>query len=118
MPEAGYQPDGKQVYISPYPSLAVAAERDIYIFPEPRCQRNMPSFPEFIHGARNIRIVKVFREPEAEHFSETDRHQRITVKIKIYLEGISDRAYPRHLSRHHIIPAHPRGIPYTSEIIG
>ena len=45
----------------------------------------MPSAPEFTDTLRHIRIIEIFREMETEHLTQTDRHIRITGKIKIDL---------------------------------
>ena len=54
----------------------------------------MPSSPEFRDAPGNIRIIKVFQEVEAEHFSETDGHIGVTREIKVDLEGVSQGSQP------------------------
>ena len=54
----------------------------------------MPSVPEFLHGTSCIGIIEILLEFKSEHFSEADRHIRISAEVKIYLERIRKYADP------------------------
>ena len=47
VPQRGKAPHHKQIEKGARLSLPVASQRNVYIFPEPSAERNMPSAPEF-----------------------------------------------------------------------
>ena len=96
VPEAGEEPNDKQVQNYPAGFDSRSAQREIYVVPEPGGERDMPSAPEFGQVIRDIGEVKVLQEVESKHASQTDRHIRVTVEIKIQLESVAERSHPRH----------------------
>ena len=94
MPEAGEGPDDQKIQIHPARSLAVAAERNIDILPEPGGKGDMPPLPEFTDGTRGVGIIEIFLEGEAEHAAETDGHIGVAGKIKVDLERIKQHLQP------------------------
>ena len=54
----------------------------------------MPSLPKFGNRLGNIGIIKVFQKTETKHPPQTDSHVRVTGKVKIQLNGISDNSQP------------------------
>ena len=73
---------------------SVAAEGNIDVVSEPRAERHMPSAPEFRGGLGDERIVKVLKEVEAEHPSESYRHIRISREVEIDMERVGDSVKP------------------------
>ncbi len=49
VPETCEEPGYKQVYYGACTAFAVAAERNVYIVPEERAERNVPPSPEFAY---------------------------------------------------------------------
>ena len=54
----------------------------------------MPASPKLRDAARNVWIVEVFEIIKPEDFAKADCHVGISRKVKIYLEGKSQRAQP------------------------
>ena len=97
MPDARQEPHDHEVKDDPpFGGNAGAAEREIYIIPEPVSQRDMPSSPEFRHGFGNIGIIKILLKLKTEHLCQSDRHIGITAEIVIDLERVADRPDPGH----------------------
>ena len=94
VPHSGQCPDNHQVKYISRNRTSIAAERNIYILSKPRSKRNMPPSPKFRCAFRYIRMVKIFLKFKSEHFSEADRHIRISAEVKIYLERIRKYADP------------------------
>lgn len=91
MPKAGKKEDDKSVADDfPFPD-ARAAKRNIDIIAEPRCERNMPTTPELGYVTREIGIVEVAHEFDAEEFSGSDSYVRISGEIAVDLKGEEDR---------------------------
>ena len=55
----------------------------------------MPAPPEIGHAVRNIGVIEVLHEPEAEHASETARHVGIAREVEIDLKRITEYSDPR-----------------------
>ena len=95
MPDTRQKPYDQEVEDLPRKALAVAAQRDIDILPEPSTERDVPAAPELGDTLTDIGVVEVFEELEAEHITKTARHIRITGKVEVDLEGIGEDARPR-----------------------
>ena len=95
MPQARQEPDDGQIQDLPRLTAAVAAQRDIDVFPEPGGQADVPAPPELRHGAGLIGVLKVFQKVEAKQMAQTDGHIGIAGEIEIDLEGEGDSAQPR-----------------------
>lgn len=83
VPETGQEEDGETVDDSSRPAFPVAAERYVDVFAEPRGQRDVPPLPEVAYRHREIRIVEVLGQVEAEHRREPYRHVRIAGEVEI-----------------------------------
>ena len=55
----------------------------------------MPASPELADRGRDIRIIEVLHKIKSKHFSQSDRHIRISRKIKINLKCVQNRQHPR-----------------------
>ena len=55
----------------------------------------MPSSPELLDRGRAVGIKKILLEVKTEHSAQSDSHIAVSAEIKIYLEHVRDRAYPR-----------------------
>ena len=82
VPDAGEQFDDEQVEDLPLEALAVAAEGDIHILPEPAGQRHVPAPPELGDGPGDIGVVEVLGEIEAQHPAHADAHQGVAGKSR------------------------------------
>lgn len=95
VPDARERPNDEEVPDPARARHAVASERDVDVVAEPRAKRDVPAPPELRRAPRNIRIVEVLREAEAEHLSEADGHVGVAREIEINLERVGKRAEPR-----------------------
>ena len=64
-----------------------AAERDIYVVPEPSGKRYMPASPKFRYVAREIGIVEVAHQFDTKEFGSSDGYVTIAGEITVNLEG-------------------------------
>lgn len=87
MPESGEGPDRQHIAEGHKLSLPAAPQGNIYVIPEPAPQGHVPPPPEFRHGKRQIRVMKIFRDRKAHDPPQPPGHQGIAVKIKIDLEA-------------------------------
>ena len=55
----------------------------------------MPASPELADRGRDIRIIEVLHKIKSKHFSQSDRHIRISRKIEINLKCVQNRQHPR-----------------------
>ena len=95
VPQARQEPDDSQIQNLPSLTVAVAAQRDIDIFPEPGAQADVPAPPEFRDGAGLVGVFKVFQEMEAKQMPQADGHVGVSGEIEVDLEGEGDSAQPR-----------------------
>ena len=91
MPQSCQKPNDQQI-----PKLVppIAAHGNINVIPEKAAQGNMPSAPELGSGARNIRVIEIFRIMESKQPRQTNRHIGITGKIEINLDRKHQKAKP------------------------
>ena len=94
VPQSGEEPDDGNVQQLAAQPLAVAAQRDIHILPEPCGQADVPAPPELRDGAGLVGIVEVLQKPEAEQTSKADGHVGVAGEIEVDLEGEGQRAQP------------------------
>ena len=78
----------------------------------------MPFFPEFCNASCSIRMIKVLREPETEHFAKSYGHKRVTRKVKVKLKGISSYPKPCKESRDIFKARLLTGAPYITKAVG
>ena len=67
MPDAGEHPHNEDVPVGFQQTFPVAAQGDIYIFPEPGAEGDVPAPPEFGDAPGDIGVVEVDFEFEAQH---------------------------------------------------
>ena len=112
VPDTSEHPDDENIPDLLHQTFPVSSQWDVNVFPKPGAQGDMPSSPEFRDAPGNIRIIEVFQEMEAKHFSETDSHIGITGEIKVDLEGVGQGSQPgsrhRKLGNREGLPPHPR----------
>ena len=94
VPDAGEQLHHEQVEDLALQALAVAAERDIHILPEPAGKGHVPAPPELGDGCGDIRVVEVCGEVEAQHLAHANAHHGVAGKVKVELQAIGDDAQP------------------------
>ena len=54
----------------------------------------MPATPELGDGSRDIRVIEVCREVEAQHFAHADAHHGIAGEVEVQLQAVGDDAQP------------------------
>ena len=94
VPDSGEQLHDKEVQDLTLQTLAVAAQGDIHILPEPAGKGHMPAPPELGDGAGDIGIIEVLGEIKAQHPPHADAHEGVAGKVKVQLQGIGDDAQP------------------------
>ena len=94
VPDAGEQLHHEQVEDLALQALAVAAERDIHILPEPAGKGHVPAPPELGDGCGDIRVVEVCGEVEAQHLAHANAHHGVAGKVKVELQAVGDDAQP------------------------
>ena len=95
VPQAGEKPDDGDVQHLTAQPLAVAAQRNIDILPEPCGQADMPAPPELRDGAGFVGVVEVLQKPEAEQPPKADGHVGVAGEIEVDLERERQRPQPR-----------------------
>ena len=85
MPDAGSSPDQEHIEQLSRLALAVAAQGNVNVIPEPARQRNMPAPPELGDAARDIRQVEVGRTVKAKQCCQAVAHLAVARKIKVEL---------------------------------
>ena len=94
VPDAGGGPDEEHVKHLPRGALAVAAQRNVDVIPEPAGQGNVPSPPELRNAGRNIRQIKVGGTVKAHQGSEAVAHLAVPGKVKVQLQRVGNDAQP------------------------
>ena len=96
----------------------VASQGDVYIFPEPGAQGNMPSSPEIRNTFGNVRIIEVPDKFKAQHFTKTYSHVRVTAEVKVDLHGVGQSADPG--SEYRTVPGSDsrNGVKSHADVIG
>ena len=94
VPQAAQEEDQQQIEIDPRQRNAAAAQGNVDVIPQPRGKRYMPAPPEVLDRTGDIGVVEVLHELEAQHAAQSDRHVRVTGKVKVYLQRVGHRAQP------------------------
>ena len=94
VPETAQEEHRDQIAVPARRADAIAAERDVEVIAEPRRQRDVPPAPELLDAVGDVRPAEIFREAEAEHPSEADRHVGVAGEIEIDLQRVADNAEP------------------------
>src|SRR6478609_6663926 len=95
VPYAAEQHRQKEVAIGCEPTAAAAAQGVVDIVAQPARKADMPTTPEFLQAASQIRPSEVVWKIEAERSAQADRHQGVPGKIEIDLHRIGEGAEPR-----------------------
>ena len=91
MPKPADKEGQHQVKAMPEPACPVAAQRNVYIIPEPGGEGDVPAAPEFPDTAGEIGAFKIFFQPDAEKRGAADGNIRIAGEIAVYLQGEHNR---------------------------
>ncbi len=118
VPYACEQPYNKAVEYQSARALAVSAEGDVDVFPEPRTQSDVPSSPEFGHCEGSVRMVEVSRQVEAHELAKTYSHQRVAAEIEIKLEGVGENTHPCQRRGNTLVADHGNIAPEATYLIG
>ena len=117
MPEAGQEPDDKDVEKLAALFDPVSAQRDVDVIAEPGAEGDVPPAPEFGDAFGDVGVIEVLREEKAQHPSQTDCHQRVAAEVKVNLEAVGDDAHPgkrggylRKAERLHLGPQRADGV--------
>src|SRR5205823_5492177 len=74
--------------------MAIAAERNVKISPQPGRQRDMPTRPEFGERGRDIGKIEVDRQSVAEQETKADRNRGIAEEVRIDLIAVEENEQP------------------------
>ena len=117
VPEAGQEPDDKDVEKLAALFDPVSAQRDVDIIAEPGAEGDVPPAPEFGDAFGDVGVIEVLREEKAQHPSQADCHQRVAAEVKVNLEAVGDDAHPgkrggylRKAERLHLGPQRTDGV--------
>ena len=94
MPETCEKPYHQEVEHRPRGAFAVAAKRNVHVFPKPSAERDMPSAPEISDTPSHIGVLKVCWHIKTKHFAKSHCHQGISAEIEIKLHGVGKCAEP------------------------
>ena len=94
VPQARQQPDNENVAEPFGLGDPVAAQRNVYIVPEPTAQAHVPPPPELRDAGGDVGIVEVFYKMEPEDTAQTDGHVAVTGKVEIEMKNVSRRVKP------------------------
>ena len=95
MPEAGHEKRHHRCYvvIPPFAVLLINGAENIIAQESGQC--HMPPSPVILEISCLVRGIKVVRNHDVEHHSKSDRHVRVTGKVKVIRNGILNRVIPR-----------------------
>ena len=91
VPQAAGSAGHDDVQVFPHGSLAVAAQRNIDVIPEPAGQGDMPIAPELANVPAEKGGVEVIHQLHTQHFGSTHGNGGIAAKVAIDLDGEKDR---------------------------
>ena len=94
VPQASEEHREDEIEIRARLAAAVSAERDVEVFAQPGGERDVPAPPEVGDGFGAVRSVEIFREDEAEHEAESDRHVGVAAEVEVDLERVARHADP------------------------
>ena len=88
-----------EVQVGPPRARAVPAQRQVQVVPEPAGERDVPAPPELGDRPRDVRVVEVLQEVEAEHPCQADGHVRVAGEVEVDLQACSRRCPARRARR-------------------
>ena len=94
VPESAQEKHDDQIPVREGSAMPVAAERDVEVVEKPVRQRDVPAAPELADRPRDVGIVEVLQDAEAEHAHQAQRHVRVAGEIEIDLQRVADQAQP------------------------
>ena len=77
-------------------ALAVSAQRDVEVIPEPGGQGDVPAPPEVRNGGSYVGVPEVLRRLKAKHAAQADGHVAVAREIKVDLNRIGRSPQPGH----------------------
>ena len=92
--KAGQQPHYSNVAQLLYKTTFVAAERYIYIIPEPCSHGYVPAAPKVGNAVGKEWVIEVLKEAEPKHVPQAYCHIGIAREVKVNLESVSYNAKP------------------------
>ncbi len=99
VPEARQRPHHQDVEHMARHAHTVAAKRNVDVVAEPRGERHVPAPPKFRDRFRDVGVIEVLLELEAEHAPEADRHVGVAAEVEVYLQGVGEDADPKRHNR-------------------
>ena len=94
MPQTSDRHGQQQIAVSCERAAAIAAHRDVEVVADPARQGQVPAPPEVLDAARQIGVVEVFREMEAEHLADADGHRAVAGEVEEQLQRVGAAANP------------------------
>src|SRR5665647_1410853 len=90
VPEPGEEERDDEVHVRAAAALAIAAQRDVEVVPQPAGQRDVPATPEILDGARCVRRVEVLGQLEAEEQGDADGDVAVGAEVAVDLHRVGD----------------------------
>ena len=94
VPETAKPHHNHQIQIGSEAAMAIAAERDVKIGPEPARQRHVPARPEFRKRGGGIWKIEVERQPIAKEQCKAYGDRRIAEEIRVDLIAVQENQQP------------------------
>lgn len=82
VPESAQREGDDQIAAAPKRAVAVAAERNVNVVPNPGAQRNVPARPEITQAGGRVGVIKIFRQTEPEHLGKTEGDVGVAAEIE------------------------------------
>src|SRR5450759_592633 len=90
VPEPGEEERDDEVHVRAAAALAVAAQRDVEVVPQPAGQRDVPATPEVLDGTRGVRRVEVLGQLDAEKQRDADGDVAVGAEVAVDLHRVGD----------------------------
>ena len=87
MPHTAHRKDSQRVQRSAEASLAVPAQGNVDIFPEPAGEGDVPATPEVTNPLRQIGIFEIYGQPDPKHPGSAQGDIGVTGEIGVDLQG-------------------------------
>ena len=95
MPQAAQNHREHEIDVGACPALAIAAQGNIQIVPQPRRQRDVPSMPELGDAGGQVRSPEIGGQMIAQDPGGPDGHVGVTREIAIDLQAVGQHRQPR-----------------------
>lgn len=96
MPEPAERHRGDRVEHAARQAEAISAERNVHVVANPQTERHVPALPELHRRAGDVGPIKVFRNDDAHHAGEADRHVAIAAEVEQDARRKRDEKEPAH----------------------